>query len=72
MFYNCFYTKYTYEGKVGSDLMSATNCCQGLVGSGYCRDYNFYWGNAVKVCGGVDHLPSEPVAGLTICHLKLN
>ncbi len=47
------------EGKVGSDLMSATNCCQGLVGSGYCRDYNFYWGNAVKVCGGVDHLPSE-------------
>ncbi len=43
---------------LGIDLGSPTGCCY-YYGSGCCDDSNFYWGTAAKVCGGVDHLPSE-------------
>ena len=45
---------------LGIDLGTPNGCCYEVGhGAGYCNDNNFYWGTAAKVCGGVDHLPSE-------------
>ena len=48
------------KDKLGIDLGTPNGCCyEDGHGAGYCNNHDFYWGTAVKVCGGVEHMPSD-------------